>query len=107
MFVITLTPSKENIEKKCNVYTAKKLSDPLEMFGNHNPQQQLSPEIEELTDNAVRNILHSVILLYYYQCFSQFIYKSLYYSQCLNVSDNVVPVTNCYSLITGKQNYKV
>ncbi|KAK1401107.1 hypothetical protein POM88_000712 [Heracleum sosnowskyi] len=51
-YLITLMPSKDNIEKKFSVYKAKMLSDPVEMLGSHNPQEQLTTEIEEVTENT-------------------------------------------------------
>ncbi|KAK1380421.1 hypothetical protein POM88_027165 [Heracleum sosnowskyi] len=51
-YLITLMPSKDNIDKKCSVYKAKMLSDPVEMLGSHNPQEQLTTEFEEVTENT-------------------------------------------------------
>ncbi|KAK1378562.1 hypothetical protein POM88_025306 [Heracleum sosnowskyi] len=51
-YLITLMPSKDNIEKKCSVYKAKMLSDTVEMLGSHNPLEQLTTEFEEVTENT-------------------------------------------------------
>ncbi|KAK1396663.1 hypothetical protein POM88_006526 [Heracleum sosnowskyi] len=48
-----LSISKEIILKERTVYTAKKLTDPVEMLGNHIPVYPLSPNIEELSMNTV------------------------------------------------------
>ncbi|KAK1402265.1 hypothetical protein POM88_001870 [Heracleum sosnowskyi] len=52
-FIITLIISKEIILKESTVYTAKKLTDPVEMLGDRIPVHPLSPNIEELSMNTV------------------------------------------------------
>ncbi|KAK1370117.1 hypothetical protein POM88_036209 [Heracleum sosnowskyi] len=51
-YIMTLMPSKENIENQSTMYIAKKPCDPLEMLGNHNPVEELSPYIEEISMNT-------------------------------------------------------
>ncbi|KAK1358280.1 hypothetical protein POM88_051536 [Heracleum sosnowskyi] len=47
-YILTLTPSAQNINKSSKVFTAKKVDNPQEIFGNYDPNIPQSPEIKEL-----------------------------------------------------------
>lgn len=53
MYLITLVPSEDNIKNDSKVYTAKHVREPLEMLDKHNPEEILSPEIVELSNDTV------------------------------------------------------
>lgn len=50
---MTLTPSEKNITKSSKIYKARKLDNPEEIFGNHDPFQPQCPEVKELTVSTV------------------------------------------------------